>query len=598
MAAYEAKTIEKFIEMVDKGEVILPAMQRDFVWKKEKIYKLFESLMRGYPIGTFILWKVGKDEVNEFAFNSFVKNYDERIDNSKRDRIKAPDKDTYYAVLDGQQRITSLFMGLKGSYIEKEKSKAKGVPPKYVSKILCVNVLFTPEPDAENLYEFRFVSEEETETLIDLDDGNYEYWMPVRHVLPKKVLIGGLVKDATSKNPDVFTSSRGANMMEILETLREEIRSNQNIFYYTAEDVDLSEVSEIFVRVNSQGQKLDASDLMLSIATASMREVDIHELLQDKVREINKLGHNKIDKDFILTTGLMCVGSDSLSLEKRKNFSNVDLLTRIFVDEWENIITAITLAVQYVDAIGFKGIKVGKNILCVVAYYFYKNNTLTYGFCTGVTTKAKKDRILIRQWILRAIMKKIFVEGTGSSLITIRSIIDESSSKGFPLEDLMTKYTRRSLRISEDNVEDLLSLKYPDGKIQPILAEICHYDSVESLDVDHIFPKDLVSRKTAFIKHYPEADEEILGKYRERIHRLPNLQLLDGGLNSQKKAMAFDAWMTKADKTVLERNLVDSKYLAFKEFLQFFEERKEILKDRIRQSFPDTIEEIFKNHGI
>ena len=53
MAEYTPKTIYELIKEIDDGRIILPAMQRNFVWSEDKICSLFESIMRDYPIGTF-----------------------------------------------------------------------------------------------------------------------------------------------------------------------------------------------------------------------------------------------------------------------------------------------------------------------------------------------------------------------------------------------------------------------------------------------------------------------------------------------------------------------------------------------------------------
>ena len=77
MAAYSFETIFKLIEDIDSKKVILPAMQRNFVWSEEKICKLFDSLMRDYPIGTFLFWNIKKNTVKDYVFNEFISNYNE-----------------------------------------------------------------------------------------------------------------------------------------------------------------------------------------------------------------------------------------------------------------------------------------------------------------------------------------------------------------------------------------------------------------------------------------------------------------------------------------------------------------------------------------
>jgi hypothetical protein len=71
-------TIKDAIRRVEQNQYVLPAIQREFVWKPEQIAKLFDSLMQGYPFGTFLFWKVEPASSGKFKFYGFVQNYHER----------------------------------------------------------------------------------------------------------------------------------------------------------------------------------------------------------------------------------------------------------------------------------------------------------------------------------------------------------------------------------------------------------------------------------------------------------------------------------------------------------------------------------------
>ncbi len=66
------------IENIFRKNYILPAIQREFVWDTQQIVKLFDSLMQGYPINSFLLWKIDKSKINEFHYYDFITDYDER----------------------------------------------------------------------------------------------------------------------------------------------------------------------------------------------------------------------------------------------------------------------------------------------------------------------------------------------------------------------------------------------------------------------------------------------------------------------------------------------------------------------------------------
>lgn len=99
---YEALFLE-----IDKGEIKLPMFQRDFVWDKEQTAKLIDSILKGFPVGTFIFWKT-RDELRSYK----------NIGNHKLP--KTPKGDYAHYILDGQQRITSLYAVRKGIRITRE----------------------------------------------------------------------------------------------------------------------------------------------------------------------------------------------------------------------------------------------------------------------------------------------------------------------------------------------------------------------------------------------------------------------------------------------------------------------------------------------
>ena len=100
-------TIADTLRQIERHEIVLPAIQREFVWQPEQICTLFDSLMQGYPFGTFLYWKIDQEHNGRYQFYDFVLDYHER-DRPHCPRIgKMPNRDVV-TVLDGQQRITAL----------------------------------------------------------------------------------------------------------------------------------------------------------------------------------------------------------------------------------------------------------------------------------------------------------------------------------------------------------------------------------------------------------------------------------------------------------------------------------------------------------
>ena len=105
MAGFQTPiTIAQAIEHIRKNEYLLPAFQRDFVWSAEQIEKLFDSLMKGFPISSMLFWKVKGETKTDFRFYRFLTNYVQyhKICN---DSIPTDQVNDFHAILDGQQRL-------------------------------------------------------------------------------------------------------------------------------------------------------------------------------------------------------------------------------------------------------------------------------------------------------------------------------------------------------------------------------------------------------------------------------------------------------------------------------------------------------------
>ncbi len=117
--SYEYKSIREVLEMIGNNEIYLPAIQRKFVWKYSQIESLFDSIMRGYPIGTFFFWYVRGNKKNEYTFYKFLQDYHER-DRYLNDIAPKPElRERIIGVLDGQQRLSSMYISLQGTYAYK-----------------------------------------------------------------------------------------------------------------------------------------------------------------------------------------------------------------------------------------------------------------------------------------------------------------------------------------------------------------------------------------------------------------------------------------------------------------------------------------------
>ena len=175
-------TIQDALIQIQKNNLVLPAIQREFVWQPEQMYRLFDSLMQGYPFGTFLLWRVEPQNSANYNFYDFVLNYHER-DNPHCPRLPEMPNRQLTAVLDGQQRLTALNIGLRGSMAWKRPRVRRNNPRAFPTRRLYLDLLWRPvDDDDEGLkYLFQFLTEEQ------IADASADHcWFPVSKILSFK----------------------------------------------------------------------------------------------------------------------------------------------------------------------------------------------------------------------------------------------------------------------------------------------------------------------------------------------------------------------------------------------------------------------------
>ena len=159
------KTIREYIDDASDERLILPSIQRNYVWEQDQICKLFDSIMRNYPIGHIMLWNLNGKSIKdkEVEFFKLISSYDEMLKkNNEKLENPSPDK-TFYGILDGQQRTQALFLGLRGFLKLKIYRARKDNVSSYKEKYLYMNLIGKPNIDEDYKYEFKFIADKEFE---------------------------------------------------------------------------------------------------------------------------------------------------------------------------------------------------------------------------------------------------------------------------------------------------------------------------------------------------------------------------------------------------------------------------------------------------
>ena len=615
MANYESKTIADLVTDIKNEVVLLPSIQRNFVWTGAKIAALFDSIMHNYPIGTFLFWDIRGKQVNDFVFNTFINEYNEKnpIHRGMR-KSNVEETASFIGVLDGQQRITSLYLAACGTFRLHKKGTSWKNDSSFIEHFLCLDILNLPT-DEDGSYSFALKELPDKDALgmlekIITEDGEVKdaFWVRVSRIDERDFDEADFVEKVEQQffggtlHQDKRKAARG-----VLKKLNQNFNIEKNVNFYMARQNDLSEVVEIFVRVNSGGQYLSASDLILSIAAGQDDKNDIQRKMQEAIEAISSATFSdetgfEADKDLILISGLMFTGANSLLLKKKENCSP-DSIKRI-LSNWDSIIESISSAAKYIEDLGFDGRHLtSKNLILPVAYYFYKNK-LDSTHARNANNRACLDRVFIRQWLLRAMINSIFRDGIGSTLIAIRNIIDNSKAQAFPLEELMKPGMKRSLIISPDSIDEIVKYKYGDGRVLPILIALTGLDSTKKYQVDHIWANDNLTKMSKLKKYLP-TDESLREEFKRRSQFLPNLELLDPNPNILKLDLLFDEWVKSAHPNMFgdpyyNTNMIpqNEDLFVYDRFLQFFDEREKLIKERLSEIFPSTYREIVDTNHL
>lgn len=573
MAFQTPITIKEAIENVHQKKYLLPAIQREFVWSEEQIERLFDSLLQHYPIGSFLFWQLDNERIRDYQFYEFIRNYHER-DRKHNDRAHLAKGDNITAILDGQQRLTALYIALKGSYASKLAWKRRSNDDAYPERFLYLN-LRSPSKVVDMKYDFQFLSREDAEK----QDKN-TFWFPVSEMLN---MASNMEVNNYLMEHELMAGGgeQGRHANESLFTLHQALHQDRVINYYLEKGNDIDKVLNMFIRVNSGGTPLSYSDLLLSIATAQWEEKDAREEINNFVESINAVGNGfNFDKDFILKSCLVLTEFKDIAF-KVKNFNKANMLA--IEKKWDAISNAISLAVRLVASFGFnQQTLVSANALIPIAYYLHKIEAQS----SYVDSPSKReDREKIKTWLIHSLLKRAFSGVPDNVLRPIRQVIDENHQE-FPFDQIVDKFRgqSKSIQFTTDDIDALFQLRYGKGYTFAVLALLYPWVDLKNLfHQDHIFPKSHFSQQELSKRGIDEDDQQF---YRENFDCLGNLQLLEGSVNQAKQDMPFDQWLKtnfKGDEQneFCRKNYIPGIDLSFENFGPFIEQRQKLIREKL-----------------
>ena len=481
-------TIRKLVNMVEQGELRLPEMQRNYVWRATRVRDLFDSLYRGYPSGVILAWE--SDEVVA------TRNFAVEADTSSGIRP--------LLLLDGQQRLTSLSAVLRGEPVTVKGNKRP------------VEILFNLDHPDELTYvtdvhedsDEDFQPDDETE--MDIQDRfkrmtfvvasgalkSLPNWVSVSDIFAKQD--SELLKSAGLSGWDDSRYEKYASRLKAVRAIAE-YQYRMDILERTK---SYEEVTEIFVRVNSLGAKLKSSDLALAQITAKWRgSLELFRSYQDQVAK----------RGFDLDLGVFLRALVS-TVTNQSRFLTVNTIKLEDLEKgWKRTMLAFDFAINFVVSnldIDIPALLSSPMFLNATAYWAH---SLDFKITTD-------EAAAFRKWFLIANAKGRYSRGSTETLLDqdMATIRDGGSSA-----DLMQRLVQQMGRL-DFTPDDLIGRNSRSGAFKTMFLafqqndardwktnlkiSVKHAGKADSIEYHHIFPKAYLKRAQPHLAH-PQIDD-------------------------------------------------------------------------------------------
>lgn len=560
---YQVMSIKDAINKISMKQMYLPEIQRNFVWKEKQIEDLFDSIIMGYPIGTFLLWKTTTKNINDTKPNiyNFISDFHERDrkHNSKEATPLLVPHNYIYIVLDGQQRFSSLYMALKGSIAYKLPKcwwRVDGAFPKKELYFDLDTNLSKKVEDDEIIKRFKFMTDEERNAITD------KLWFKAREVFN------------FTGNEDIVQYAISSQLSTIqiknltaLYTKMNDNSGNSSINYYEIEEADYDDVLNIFVRVNSSGTPLSKTDLIFSSIVAVWKGG--RDEIEDLIKHLNKQGEGfNFNTDFIIRACLSLTDAPiSMKIDSFKQ-SNISAI----VSNWSKIKEAFNLLSKFLVNIGFSDAYIiSYNALIPILYYLYKIQKLT-----DSNSREFKKYFIVAQ------IKNLFGVASNAAINDTRKVLQDLDLKKTTFSLDLFKEIRltgdRNFKLTEDIFSTIfdydlgaytfmiLSMLYPELKLSEIKWHQDHIHPYTGFDTRKIKPLNL--------------DKDVIRDWQKKRNKLPNLQLLEGSNNESKNDTPLVEWLKQGNKV---KYLPKDISYELNNFEDFYHKRKQLMTEELRR---------------
>lgn len=613
---YQSNQIAKIIPDINSS-IFIPGIQREFVWDQEQMIQLFDSVIRGYPIGSFLFWKTrGKIAENQIKYK-FVQHYitegvypdefdDRNFRNPKiRDEYTKDLPDKITLVLDGQQRLTTFYIGLMGSLTDRGYRQRRKNTESWTRKKLYINLLSNPtritDDDRKLKYIFEFKEPNPSHSAS-------EYWYPVGDILnvetsdDKFELVTEIQNELEMSGVDLAAIDENY-IRQNLGDLQHAIHERDTVNFYELGNKHNDNILDIFIRANEGGTQLGKEEILLSMATARWSEGSNPFDARKKITAlVDRLNSSNTQAGFDFNIGFvlrnLLAASDLSSKYDMQNFSNENLQEMKEVFQDDKFEDALFDTLDLVDSYGLDGHSVSSTVALIpVIYFFYVHEDIKLGWDSK---EGKQTRVKLFYWLCSTLLKGVYHSAPYTVINSIRNDIRSAPDGTFPLEELHSTLLShgKSLTFIEEEVRDMVQkLKYNNPRVNVFLSLLYFPEPAnqhEQFETDHIFPKSKLTQEN-LVDEY-DMDLARASRYEKLRDNVLNLQFLSPQENSEKADQDYVEWIKSRHDSAMKRHYIpdgEDELYEIPQFEEFLNRREDLIVDRLLK-MSEQIEDQFE----
>ena len=590
---YSDYSVFDSLNKITNDKIIIPDIQRDYCWSPYDIEELFRSIIDKFPIGSFIMWRTTGEHLNNCSSDFF--HFLEEVKRKKYGFYKLSNRllnknfvnnESYDVILDGQQRLTSFYLALKGTYKVKKPGKGHDEnEDNYEEKQLYYNLnRYTPSEDSElEPRPFQFLTDDEAL------EGNY---YPVKDMMKYTDVDDFCTHiDEITKGLDPKTAK---DLKLLFRRLNEDSRDKSLIHFYTINSNEYDEALDVFVRVNSSGVKLNKTDLLFGTLinkwpkdgkTNEGRRKEIEKYLDS----INTKYDFNFTKDFLLRTCLVLVNNGKSGISMQDIAKND--VVKLIRDNWDKIKTAIENTADTMKDIDMNDAKVlSYNAIIPIIYYVYNGGKFP-------KNKGAKCRDELRKYFAVVFAKSLFGGSSDSAITnTCRSI----ASGGFgdfncSLFDNTEFSGQRNFAVDLRLINKWMEQYNKGSKTYFLLMLLSPNLNIleDSYDQDHSHADTLFTDKYLEDCGVPSNKWEL---WKSKRSHLPNLSFMQASRNRSKNKTDLKTWMEEnKDKISSLKTLPVLDDYSLNNFEQFYVLRRSMMKYTLTTLFSTQKDELNVN---